>query len=151
MPGSTVQVSGQIARSANGKFAGQYGLWFLKKDASGWVFIPVFNGKPLETSGYLPLVQSAGPASLGAVNAQAVTASDRIAVEIVAAIQGYTEVSQLSHLVWALAGTSGSSLQLGLYSHLRANADPEIKFIGVFGELGGANSLGALAEVVNNA
>src|SRR5262249_51829021 len=135
LPGDTIQVSGRVALSLNHSLAGHYGLWFLKKDAAGWVLIPAYSqSRTLEQSGYLPLIPSVTPDTSGTANAPAMTTGDRIAFEFVAGIKGYRTASQLNNLVWALAGISGSGLLPSLYSRLRANSDSEIKFIGVFGE-----------------
>jgi hypothetical protein len=155
--GTTVDVAGTAGVSAGASgfrsLGGQYGLWFLKKSggqgASPWTFLPVSQGASWEISGYVPLLRTASPASIAAPAAPTTT-GDRMAMELVAALEQYTDAGQLYPVALSLSRIGESPLLPALYGVLRTNSDPELKFIGLSGLLGGAEESQALAEIAGN-
>jgi hypothetical protein len=155
-PGTTVDVTGVSGVSGSGRplpqrLRGQYGIWFLKKTGSGWTFLPLIqHGASLESSGYIPLLKTTSPAAVNSDSPPA-TISDQMAIEIVAALQSYTDKQPLYNLALHLSRIDESAILPGLYRTLRANPDPQLKFIGLEGLLGGPDEVSALVEVASNA
>lgn len=149
-PGATVNVSGSTRLSLTRSLRGHYGIWFLKKTGSQWRLLPVMPGAAaLEASCYFPVSKASSPASVSTPSPP-VTTSDRIAVELAAAIQSYTDPRQLFNLAYGLLGVRQSALVRDLYRALRAHPDPEIRFIGLTQSFGPDDDLLALAEMANN-
>jgi hypothetical protein len=154
VPGSTVSVTGgngvSAAISVNRKLSGQFGLWFLKRTGGHWEFLPVIQGgATLETSGYVPLLKTTSPAGIATV-VSPTTVSDRMAVELVATLQSYTDSKQLNPVAQQLYGIVDSTVLPALYGNLRSSSDIQLKFIGLTGLLGGPDEVSALTEIASN-
>jgi hypothetical protein len=150
--GDTINVSGTTGGQVNRTLQGDYGLWFLRKSAAQWTFLSTslsLGEGFLEGAGYLPLVKTISPLSVNTAMPPS-TASDQMAVELVAAMQGYTSQSQLSALTREFLGLGESALLPDLYHSLRASPNQELRFIGVRALLWGDEAPSALAEIANN-
>src|SRR5258708_3411970 len=131
--GTTINVSGTVGLSTNRSLRGQYGLWFLKKAGGQWAFLPLIQGNgSLETAGYVPFPRTSSPAS-ASLTSKPTTISDQMAIELVAALQGYSDPKQIYPIALTLSGIRRSAILSGLYSTLRASQDPQLKFIGLTG------------------
>jgi hypothetical protein len=147
VPGSRIGVAGTLARGGNGDPTGAYGMWFLRKGSGGqWALSPVQQG-PFDLA-YYPLSATNSPAGV-VTNAQPSTLSDQIAVEIVAALPSYSGPVQLHQLASGLLATVDSSFTQELFQSLRANLDPELKFIALARLLKTGDPT-ALAEVASD-
>ena len=152
-PGEKLDVSGgPVALSYNGPIGAHYGIWFLKKSGTQWGLLPI-NQRivTLDSSGYLPLPK-ADPSKIVGIMAVPATMNDKMAVEIVAGIQAYSDRRQISAMAWNLILLRQSSILPALNQSLRSNPDPEIRFVGLIGMLceGGDKEVSALEEIANS-
>jgi hypothetical protein len=150
--GATLDVTGRVKLSLTGDLQSKhYGLWFLKRAGDHWAFIPVFPNCPTLNLGcFVPFSSTTSPGTVGTASLPATT-GDRVALELVAALeQGYTSRSQLDTLARAFNGLGRRPFVSGLCRILRANPDPELRFIGLTGMLGGPDETSALAEIADN-
>ena len=148
--GATVNVSGRTRLSLSGSLRGHYGIWILQRTGTQWRLLPLLPGAAaLETSGYLPVSKLSSPASV-VTSSPPQTANDRIAIEMAAAIQSYTDRKQLFNLAYGLQGATESGFLRDIYLSLRTNFDPEIRFIGLSRPFGPDDDLLTLAEIANN-
>ena len=148
--GATVNVAGRTGLSLSRSLRGHYGIWFLQKTGTQWRLLPLLPGAAaLETSGYLPVSKLSSPASV-VTSSPPRTANDRIAIEMAAAIQSYTDRKQLFNLAYGLQGATESGFLRDIYLSLRTNFDPEIRFIGLSRPFGPDDDLLTLAEIANN-
>jgi hypothetical protein len=112
----------------NTSFSGLYGMWFLKQSQLTWNLIPVAQGQvALETS-YFRLPEGSGPTT------SASAAIDIVALELASGIESYTDPEQLSSL-----GYADTPTVVGIYQTLSNSPDPEIRFIGLTGQLRAPN------------
>jgi hypothetical protein len=150
--GAAVDVVGSVRNSSTGVLQMKlYGLWFLKRAGDRWELLPVFpNCLTLNTGCFVPLSKTASPGTV-ATDSPPATTGDRVALELVAALeQGYTSPMQVDTLAWAFNGLGRRPFVTGLCRILRANPDPELRFIGLTGMLGGPDETSALAEIADN-
>jgi len=73
-----------------------------------------------------------------------------MAAELVAALEHYTDPSQLYLVALHLSGITTSALLPQFYQSLRGSPDPELRFIGLEGLLGTSNEASALAEIASS-
>lgn len=147
---ATVNVSGRMGLSLSGSLGGHYGIWFLQRTGTQWRLLPLLPGAAaLETSGYLPISKLSSPAAV-VTSSPPRTANDRIAIEMAAAIQSYSDRKQLFTLAYGLQGATESGLLRDIYLSLRTSSDPEIRFIGLSRTFGPDDDLLTLAEIANN-
>jgi hypothetical protein len=150
--GARLDVSGQTRFSWTGDLQSKdYGLWFLKRAGDGWELMSVVpNSFALDAGCFVPLSKTASPGTV-ATDSPPATAGDRVALELVATLeQGYTSPTQLDTLAWAFNGLGRRPFVTGLCRILRANPDPELRFIGLTGMLTGPDETSALAEIADN-
>lgn len=152
-PGAVISVSATVASartSATRTLTQMYGLWFLTRRNGQWISLPVIQGgASLETAGYIPLLATTSPAAVSSLSPP-VSSYDQIALELAAALQAYTDPSQIYPLALHLSGISASTTLPSLYSALRLSPDPETKFVGLAGLLGTGDQVSALAEIAAN-
>jgi hypothetical protein len=150
--GATLDVLAYVGDSSSGVFQTKlYGLWFLKRAGDGWKLMPVIPNSPIVNLGYyVPFSKTASPATV-ATDSPPATAGDRVALELVAALeQGYASRWQLGMLASAFTELRSRPFVTGLCRILRANPDPELKFIGLTRMLGSPDETSALAEIADN-
>ena len=149
--GTTVNLTGpQMSVPMTRSLNGQYGLWFLKKSGSRWTFLPLIqHGVSLESSGYIPLQKTTSPAAI-AMSLSPTSIGDQMALEIVAALQSYTDSTQLYYLALHLSRIGASAIRPALYHTLGTNSDPQLKLVGLAGQLGGPDEIAALNELSRN-
>jgi hypothetical protein len=149
--GTVISVSGRSSVSGNRSLGGQYGLWFLKNTVGQWGLMPVIaGGATLESSGYVPLPKTGSDAAVS-VASSSDTVSDQIAGALVSALEGYTDARQLYPIALQLSRIGTSAKLPGFYRTLRAKPDPQLKFIGLAGSLGGDDEISAVLEIANSA
>jgi hypothetical protein len=150
-PGAVLNVSGSCGPSAvNKDLTGSYGMFFLNKAGNGqWTLRPVMKGTGFETT-YFPLSKASSPANINTTS-QVTTQGDQIAVELVAALQSYTNPLQLYHLENGLIGISDSAVVQDLFRSLKARSDPELRFLALAKLLrtGDADALAQVAADVD--
>jgi hypothetical protein len=152
LPGSVLSISGSCAQSINKDLAGSYGMFFLVSvSTTEWRLVPVANTTFEAT--YFPLVRAASPADI-LITTTATTVSDRIAVELVAALRAHSASPRLygSFQLYALGSgfiqVPDSPVVQDLLRGLRANSDPELRFLALARALKAGDS-SALAEVAS--
>lgn len=149
-PGDTINVAWGSTLTANKSLKGDYGLWFLSQAAVGgpWTLKGVLQGQyPFEFA-YFPLPKASSLASLNTV-ARPKTVNDQAASELAAALEAYTDPSQIYHLALGFLSIGESDAAPVIYGALRAHPDPEIRFIGLAGLIR-SNDPTALGEVASN-
>jgi hypothetical protein len=150
VPGESVHVVGQVGRSADRSFHGNFGLWFLKVTGDGsFQLLPVRQGGWFETSAYFPLAKTASPETRSGFLAPA-TAGDRVALELGAAVQSYSDGQQLFTLSLGLLEMDGTPVISSVFRALASNPDPQIRFVGLTGLWLDNGDVPALTEIANN-
>jgi hypothetical protein len=148
IPGAVLTVNAALQRSADRDLAGTYGMWFLRKIGSQWLLLPAQNG--LFDTIYYPLSKAASPATI-TMNARPSTLSDRITVELAAALPLYSNNPlQFQILASNLLSAADSQVTKEIFQSFRSNPDPEIKFIGLARSVRNEADSSALAEIATN-
>lgn len=150
LPNDRVNVSWNTWLGFDRNLAGNYGIWHLNQlPSGGWLLRQVDRDKP-----YVPLQKGVSPVGVTVPTGmpalpQPVTVGDRMAAELVAALQVHTNLSDVGDLASLFLALDRTRFVTALYSVLRASPDPELKFIGLSGMLM-LNDIAALDEISKN-
>ncbi len=153
--GATVNVSWLCALVANKNLEGNYGLWFLHNAGGGqWTMLGVLQGQYPFEFGYFPLPTGSVPGNLIAPSVS-LNVSDRIAVELVSALQISTDYSLKYHLASGLLEIGESTVTPNLYATLRTSPNIDLKFVGLAGmirtnDTGALNEFGGILNLMSN-
>lgn len=149
-PGALLNVVALSRVSMFRTLGGNYGVWFLRRTGAQWRLLPIMPSiAALEASGYFPTPRANSPLSLNTATPP-ITVSDHISVELAAAVQNYSDPRNLFKLAYGLMGINESSLIRDIYFHFRANADPEVRFVGMSRSFGSDDDVQVLGEIASN-
>ncbi len=150
--GTLLNVSGEVRNSLTAQLVGKTcGLWFLKQNDSRWTVLPVLQSPSLlDTGAFVPFLKTelGGPISTTLLPE---TVGDKVASELVTALkQGNLGGLQLHILSSTVTMFGERPFITDLFRALRAESDPNLKFIGLTGLLGTSDERSAMAEIADN-
>jgi hypothetical protein len=131
-------------RAEDQDLKGTYGMWFLLQVGQNrWEVLP-----PNKVQMYFRVSKAAIPATL-AITTTPVTPESLVAAELAATLQSTKDRAEISVLADAFLGLTETPFIADLYRLLRANPDPELKFIGLTG-MSRSRDVSALVEAADH-
>ena len=134
-PATTIKA---IWQSNNPGVATGHGLWFLKRSPDGWSVLPVQSGWAQFNNIFIPV--PTGPLPDAYAYGPAASASDKVASEISAAIEGIPGLGLLPGLQGGLLDQLNSPVIQVLYRRLAASSSIQQKILGLSGLIRSGNT-----------
>jgi hypothetical protein len=150
LPGTTVNATWGSMLRAERDLKGGYGLWFLRQIGAGrWTLAPPNPQVPYEFA-YYPMSKASVPESVAA-GSRPSTSKDSVAAELAGALKLTTDHGLVYHLASGLLTITESDAAPELFGSLRANGNPELRFIGLAGMVsrGDISALVEMADGIN--
>jgi len=127
-----------IWQSNNPGVATGHGLWFLKRSPDGWTVLPVQSGWAQFNNIFIPV--PTGPLPDDYAYDPAASASDKVASEVSAAIEGIPGLGLLPGLQGGLLDQLNSPVIQVLYRRLAASSSIQQKILGLSGLIRSGNT-----------